>query len=142
MTPARLAELHAAAFTHERPWSADEMGGLLDSPHVTLLPHPHGFALTRLILDEAELLTLAVDPAQQRQGIGDSLMQTWLDQLESRAATAFLEVAADNTPARALYHRHGFAVISTRPAYYRRTQGPDADALIMQRCFPYGKPRD
>ncbi len=142
MTPARLAELHAAAFTHERPWSAPEMASLLDSPHVTLLPHPHGFALTRLILDEAELLTLAVDPAHQRQGIGDSLMQSWLDRLETRAATAFLEVAADNTPARTLYQRHGFAVISTRPGYYRRTPGPNADALIMQRYLPCGKLRD
>lgn len=140
MTPTALAQLHAAAFTTERPWSAHEIGGLLDDRHVILFPHPHGFALTRLILDEAELLTLAVDPAHRRQGIGDRLMTDWLAHLKDHAATAFLEVAADNAAALALYRRHGFAVVSTRRAYYRRAHMPDADAVIMQRRFPLGQP--
>ncbi|QFT59011.1 ribosomal-protein-alanine N-acetyltransferase [Sulfitobacter sp. THAF37] len=139
-TPDALARLHAAAFTTDRPWSADEMRGLLDSPHVRLHSHPQGFALTRLILDEAELLTLAVDPAHRRRGIGAYLLTGWLDSLQGRAATAFLEVAADNTAARALYERHGFAVVSMRRAYYHRAAGPDADAVIMQRRFPCGQP--
>lgn len=140
MTPDRLAQLHAAAFATERPWTAQEMGDLLHSPHVTLIDHPHGFALTRLIVDEAELLTLAVDPVHRRQGIADTLMTRWLNSLTGQAATAFLEVAADNTAARALYTRHDFSVISTRRAYYHRAGAPDADAVIMQRRFPRGQP--
>lgn len=139
MTPDALARLHAAAFSTERPWSAHEIGSLLDSPHVTLIEHPNGFALTRLVVDEAELLTLAVDPAHQRQGIANALMDRWLLGLHGHASTAFLEVAADNTAARALYLRHGFDVISTRKAYYRRTHAPDADAVIMQRRLPLGQ---
>ncbi|APE44306.1 ribosomal-protein-alanine acetyltransferase [Sulfitobacter alexandrii] len=142
MTPEALARLHAAAFSTDRAWSAAEIGSLLDSPHVRLHRDPHGFALTRLVLDEAELLTLAVDPAHQRRGIGARLLTDWLDSIAGRAATAFLEVAADNAAARALYDRHGFAVIGTRPAYYRRTVGPDADAVIMQRRFPRGHAPD
>lgn len=142
MSPEDLARIHAAAFARDRPWAAAEFRDLLQSPHVALIDHPNGFALTRLIADEAELLTLAVDPAFHRQGIARRLMQNWLGWLQGLTGTAFLEVAGDNTAARGLYAAHGFAVVSTRKAYYRRTNGPDADAVIMQRGFPYGQDRD
>jgi ribosomal-protein-alanine N-acetyltransferase len=51
---------------------------------------------------------------------------------EAGAQTLFLEVGADNPLARALYEAMGFRVIGTRPAYYRRGEGPPADALIMR----------
>ncbi|MDF1729040.1 MAG: ribosomal-protein-alanine acetyltransferase, partial [Sulfitobacter sp.] len=69
MKPADLARLHAAAFTRERPWAAAEFAALLENRHTALLTRPHGFALTRTVAGESELLTLAVDPAHQRQGI-------------------------------------------------------------------------
>ncbi len=130
MTPEALAELHQSAFAPSRGWSAAEFSDLLTSPHVHLLTHPHGFALTRTIVDEAELLTLAVDPHHRRKGIADALMADWLAQ--TPASTAFLEVAADNYPARALYDKHGFAEVSRRKSYYARPTGPPADALLMR----------
>ena len=135
MTPHALADLHHAAFTRDRGWSADEFAGLLDSPHVQLLQHPGGFALVRTVAGESELLTLAVDPAHQRQGLGHLLLQDWMKAIRDQAETAFLEVASDNDVARRLYARCGFAVIATRPAYYARTSGPAADALIMSRAL-------
>ena len=48
------------------------------------------------------------------------------------ARALFLEVGADNPPARALYEAMGFRVIGARAAYYRRGDGPPADALIMR----------
>lgn len=142
MTPVQLAKLHAAAFTTDRPWSADEFAELIASPFAQLITRPHGFALIRQIADEAELLTLAVDPAHQRQGIAHALLHDWLTPLAGRNVTAFLEVGADNAPARALYARHGFAQIATRPGYYRRAQASAADALILQRRFPLGQVPD
>lgn len=139
MTPEKLADIHAAAFSVDRPWSAAEFADLLDNPFAQLITRPQGFALIRQIADEAELLTLAVDPAYQRQGIAHALMRDWLTPLETQQATAFLEVAADNAPARALYARHGFAQIATRPGYYRRAGAPAVDAVIMQRRFPRGQ---
>ena len=101
MTPAALAALHAAAFTQDRPWQEAEFASLLDSPFMQLFTRPGGFALTRTIAGESELLTLAVDPARQRQGLGRALLHDWLAALPADCDSAFLEVAADNLPARA-----------------------------------------
>jgi [ribosomal protein S18]-alanine N-acetyltransferase len=104
MTPADLARLHAACFTMPRPWGAAEFADLLASPLVFLVAEPAGFALGRAVADEAELLTLAVDPSARRQGSGRRLLTKFEAEAASRGATsAFLDVAAGNDAARALY---------------------------------------
>ena len=138
MTPQDMARIHAAAFVHDRAWTAQEIADLLASPFVTYLGAPQGFALTRLIAGEAELLTLAVDPAARRQGVGRRLLQRWMDGLEAQADTAFLEVAADNTAAIALYTSAGFRQTATRRGYYQRKDAPSVDALILSRQFTHG----
>tara|TARA_R110002124_G_scaffold75675_5_gene203045 strand:+ start:105 stop:521 length:417 start_codon:yes stop_codon:yes gene_type:complete len=138
MTPQTMAQIHAAAFIHDRSWGAQEFADLLSSPFVDHLAEPHGFALTRLIAGEAELLTLAVDPAAQRQGIGRRLLQRWLEGLEGRAETAFLEVAADNAAAIALYTAAGFSQTASRRGYYLRKDTPSVNALILSRCITQG----
>ncbi len=138
MTPQDMARIHAAAFVQDRAWTAQEIADLLASPSVTHLAEPQGFALTRLFAGEAELLTLAVDPAAQRQGIGRRLLQRWMDGLEAQADTAFLEVAADNTAAIALYTSAGFRQTATRRGYYQRKDAPSVDALILSRQFTHG----
>lgn len=135
---ADLARLHWAAFTVGRPWRADEFDTLLVSPHVSLHQAPHGFALTRLVAGEAELLTLAVDPAHQRQGIAQALLKTWLEGLRNQAETAFLEVAADNGAAQALYSKLGFVEVARRAGYYSRPDGPSVDAVIMRMALTKG----
>lgn len=133
MTPAALAALHAAAFDHDRPWSASEFATLQETPYTHLFHTPQGFALTRTIAGESELLTLAVHPGHQRKGIAAGLMQQWLSQIATSAETAFLEVAADNHAAQALYRKFGFEMVATRAAYYHRKDAPSADALIYRR---------
>lgn len=135
MTPQQLADLHAAAFKAERPWTADEFTALLASRYVTLQHGPHGFALIRTVAEETELLTLAVHPNHQREGLAGALISGWLD--HAQAAHAFLEVAADNTAAQHLYLKHGFAETGRRMAYYARADGPAADAVLMTRALPY-----
>lgn len=130
MTPQQLATLHAAAFFPERGWSPGEIQSLCASSLVHCHAEAHGFALVRTIADETELLTLAVDPAFQRRGIADTLMRTWLE--TSTAERAFLEVAADNAPARALYAKYGFAETGRRKRYYPRASGKAVDAVLMQ----------
>lgn len=142
MTPAALATIHAAAFTQDRPWQEAEFASLLDSPFVQLFTRPGGFALTRTIAGESELLTLAVDPAQQRRGLGRALLRDWLAALPADCKSAFLEVAADNLPARALYDDQGFAQIATRRAYYARSGVPPVDAYILQRVLTHGHAGD
>lgn len=139
MTPDTMAQIHSEAFTHERAWSAAEFADLLAQKHTHLTARPFGFALIRVIADEAELLTLAVSPRHQRQGIAHALMAAWIAQATALGAqSGFLEVASDNTAARALYRAYDFAQIASRPAYYRRTDAPAADALILKRAFTTG----
>ncbi len=128
MTPEKLAEIHAAAFQQDRSWSAQEFNELLCSPFVTVISERGGFALTRLIAGEAELLTIAVDPTHQNQGIGRRLLNRWLAFDMDRA---FLEVAADNAAARHLYTSTGFQITATRRGYYQRKDGAAVDALIL-----------
>lgn len=134
MTPAELAGLHRAAFQGERSWSSDEFSALLASRHVSLHHQPHAFALVRTVAGETELLTLAVHPGHQRQGRAEALLSDWLR--AAQATTAFLEVAADNTPARQLYRKQGFAEAGRRRSYYQRAQGCAADAVLMTLALP------
>ncbi len=150
MTPEALAALHAVCFTHPRPWSAAEFAALLAGPGVVLLteapappPHPSptqgggsrlpvpaGFLLGRVAAGEAEVLTLAVDPARRRQGLGRALLARFLGVAASRAAgRVFLEAAADNAAARMLYATAGFAEVGRRRGY----AGPGLDALVFAR---------
>ena len=80
--------------------------------------------------DEAEVLTLAVDPAVQRHGLGRALLGQTLATARQRGASAvFLEVASGNEPARALYDAAGLITVGCRRGYY-----PDgSDALVLRR---------
>lgn len=136
MTPQDLARLHAAAFTMPRPWSAQEFTDLLASPHVFLTAVPHAFAMGRVIADEAELLTIATDPAKRRQGLGRSCLTTFESMAQARGATsAFLEVAADNPAALALYLGNGWRISGTRPRYYHAPDGGRVDAQILSKTL-------
>ena len=139
MSAADLAALHAACFTTPRPWSEAEISVLLAEPgtHLSLIPvagNLHGFALGRVTLDEAELLTIAVDPAARGRGLGRQLLGDLLARLAAGGATSvFLEVAEDNAPARALYAATGFAPVGRRRGYYHHPDGRAVDALVLRR---------
>ncbi len=136
MTPAELARLHARCFIPPHAWSMASFADLLDAPGVFLETAPTGFALGRVILDEAELLTLAVDPAARRQGTGARLLAAFeTSAVGQRATRAYLEVASDNMPAIALYRGAGYAVSGKRPGYYRTGGGLRIDALLMDRAL-------
>ena len=82
---------------------------------------------------KSELLTIAVRPTERRRGLGRRLLTAVIEGArEAGARTLFLEVGADNPPARALYEAMGFRVVGRRAAYYRRGEGPAADALVMR----------
>ncbi len=138
MTPARMAQLHRAAFLRERPWSAEEFSELAQNRFVHCFDHASGFALTRTLAGESELLTLAVDPGHQGKGIGQQLLQNWLETLPTDTETAFLEVASDNQPAINLYQKFKFIEAGRRAAYYSRSNGTKADAIVMRRAVTLG----
>lgn len=89
-----------------------------------------GFAVFRCVLDEAELLYIAVRPNARRQKIAKKLLRHAMRVLSQRAIeTVFLEVKAHNIPAHKLYRKFGFLRFGRRENYYR----DGSDALLM-RC--------
>lgn len=127
-----MARLHALAFTMPRPWSADEIAALMQSPLVFALTESHGFLMSRAVANEAEMLTIAVAPDARRQGTGARLLSRFLTEARTRGAErAFLEVATDNTAAIALYAGAGFLPAGRRRGYYRTSSGQAVDALVM-----------
>ena len=124
-----LARLHATAF--EAPWDEAAFADLLGQAGVFGLATDDGFILCRTVVDEAEILTLAVRPEARGQGLGLKLVSAAAEVAKAAGAVSlFLEVAEDNRAARALYHRAGFAEAGRRKAYYKTAQGP-VDALIL-----------
>ncbi len=135
-----LSALHAASFADT--WGAASFATLLERPQVLGLKalvndkHIAGFILTQVIAEEAEILTICVDPALRRNGVGRLLLTQACRQLEARGAQSlFLEVSEDNEGARALYDQSGFVAVGRRKAYYRdNAAAPGArDALVMRR---------
>ena len=135
MTPEALSALHARAMQVPDPWSVHDFEKWLASPGVFLIATAHGFALGRLVLDEAELLTLAVDPSHHGQGIGREVLNEFEQSARKRGAMrAFLEVADNNFAAKALYLKAGWARDGLRKAYYRAK--PTAiDAITMSKAL-------
>jgi ribosomal-protein-alanine N-acetyltransferase len=125
-----LAELHRQSF--DLPWDEAAFEALLLQQGMVGIHHTDGFILARVILDEAEILTLAVNPVARRSGLGLRLVEA-AAQFASRiqALRLCLEVAEDNAAARALYAKAGFKTEGRRKAYYARSGSLPFDALIL-----------
>jgi len=81
--------------------------------------------------DVADLMTIATTSTARGTGLGARLLEELVLRAEQAGAEALvLEVRADNEPAKRLYDRHGFEVISVRRRYY---QPGDIDALVMRK---------
>lgn len=133
---AQLARFHAVAFHDQRPWSETEFQGLLANKHCHLVSEPHGFALIRVIADEAELLTISVDPQKQKSGRGRALLERAIALATTLGAEKiFLEVAADNHAAIHLYATSGFSTVGKRSGYYVRANATPVDAVVMSRAL-------
>ncbi|MBM3514683.1 MAG: ribosomal-protein-alanine N-acetyltransferase [Alphaproteobacteria bacterium] len=132
---AALATIHAAAFPS--PWGESAFATLLSQAGVSAIlasaPTLAGFVLTRAVIDEAEILTLAVLPAVRQRGIGHALMREALRRMgATHIGRCFLEVAADNVAALALYRQLGFETTATRTGYYQSRAGVP-DAIVMEK---------
>ena len=125
-----MALLHARAFPPGERWGADAMALQLGQPGAFgFVALEGGMILARVAADEAEVLTLAVDPIARRRGIGRALVLGVLAEAARRGASALLlEVAETNRAACALYAQLGLQPVGRRRAYYRG----GVDALILR----------
>jgi [ribosomal protein S18]-alanine N-acetyltransferase len=141
---APLSLLHRLCFPDD-PWSSTEMARIMaingffgriawDDDD------PAGLALALDLGGECELLALGVASEHRRAGIGSALLTAICDEVAQRGGRRlFLEVAADNAAARALYTGSGFVQIGRRPNYYRRAAGL-VDALVLCRKITCASP--
>lgn len=119
-------------------WTAPQCAGLLPMPGVWLTiaeadGEPAGFALSRIVADEAELLLLAVKHDRQRGGIGKLLLDCFIDKASKKGArTLHLEVR-DGNQAVKLYECFGFKEAGRRPKYYTGRDGEMFDAITLLR---------
>lgn len=96
---------------------------------------PAGFVLTRHVLDEEELLLIAVSPGARRRGVGTALITHLFDAARARGiCRIFLEMRRGN-PAIQLYQRFGFEPIGERRNYYRMANGERIDAITFARSI-------
>jgi tRNA threonylcarbamoyladenosine biosynthesis protein TsaB len=134
-----LAALHAECF--DNAWTAIEFAKLMAMPGAQAYlacegDEPLAFLLARRAAGEAEILTLGTRPFARRRGLAGMLMSHLAKELRRTKETEiFIEVAADNAAARALYERAGFAVTGRRKAYYEKPGGVRQDAVVMMKAL-------
>ena len=120
---------------HAFPWSEQTFASTQGDRYLNLQLSVDGemaaFAITQIVLDEATLFNIAVDPAFQRRGLGRALLEQVIDEIEKRGVvTLWLEVRASNVAAIALYESLGFNEATIRRNYYPTVDGRE-DAIIM-----------
>lgn len=90
-----------------------------------------GYVGSQSVLDQADMMNVAVSEQYRRQGIAQRLVISLIDQLSHRGVRALLlEVRASNGPAQKLYAKLGFQQVGRRPNYYTK---PKEDALILRK---------
>lgn len=134
---ADIAAVHAKLF--DPAWNEPAVLALLEHPasvaYVALAGNPKStvaFVLSQIAGDEAEILSIGVVPEAQRGGAGKATIEALIRGLKRAEITRlFLEVAADNEAARALYAKLGFKEIGRRKGYYQRTGAPAQDGINL-----------
>lgn len=121
-------------------WTAPQCAGLLPMSGVWLTlawddQLLAGFALSRVIAGEAELLLLAVRRDRQRMGVGEMLLDRFAEEARHRGAGRLHLEVRDGNPAVRLYKRSGFSEVGRRRDYYSGRDGQLFDALTLAKSF-------
>jgi [ribosomal protein S18]-alanine N-acetyltransferase len=146
--PASVADIDsvlpvmAKAFAPEygEAWSASQCASMLSLPscHFLVVREAQkvvGFAIWRVVVDEAELLLIAIDPERHSQGIGSALLtHVVTESALSGVQKLHVEVRSDND-ARTFYSNRGFIEVGVRPNYYRRKDSGPTEAITLARLI-------
>ena len=133
----KIAALEKICFPAD-PWSEELFPAALDGPATSILLAEGeagsilGYTVLSVILDEGNLDNIAVAPEARRRGVADALLSVLTGFGRDNLAVLMLEVRASNTPAIALYEKHGFAAVGRRKNYY---EAPKEDAVLMTLTF-------
>ena len=131
---AAVADLEKICFSD--PWSERSVASELDNPLSLWLvaldgDTTVGYIGSQTVLDETDMMNVAVAPSHRRMGIGAKLVTALIAALQERGSRSLtLEVRASNQNAQKLYAKLGFTQVGRRPNYYRN---PREDALILRK---------
>ena len=137
MNPAhvvQIAELEPICFSD--PWSEKSIASELDNKLSFWLVATEGdrvagYIGSQTVMDETDMMNVAVHPDFRRQGIAEALVNGLVEHLKTMGSHCLtLEVRASNVPAISLYEKLGFSEIGRRKNYYRN---PREDALILRK---------
>lgn len=120
-----------------KPWSKNQFLDAVEQYVSTVIEKDGqvvGFCLLQPVLDEANLLLMAVDPQYQGQGLGYKLLNESLNLLKNNPVQIFLEVRQSNTAAINLYEKSDFHQIDLRKNYYPNLDGTKEHAVIMVKA--------
>ena len=129
-----LFQIAGESYPNGSPWSKKQWEADLELPHSFYFIDEQadkvvGFLVCHLVVDEIEIMQVAVHPAQQKQGIAQQLLEQLASfAREKAAASIFLEVRESNQAAKKAYQKSGFEAIGVRKKYYH---APVEDAIIM-----------
>ena len=116
------------------PWSSKQFEESIDSYQATVIEQHGevvGFCILQPVLDEANLLLMAIHPSRQGKGFGFKLLDQSITLLKNNPIQIFLEVRESNLSAIALYEKSGFHQIDLRRNYYPAAHGQREHAIIM-----------
>jgi ribosomal-protein-alanine N-acetyltransferase len=131
---APIAELEKICFSD--PWSEKSIASELSNKLAFWLVATEGervagYIGSQTVMDETDMMNVAVHPDFRRQGIAEALVNGLVEHLKTMGSRCLtLEVRASNAPAIALYEKLGFSEIGRRRNYYRN---PREDALILRK---------
>ncbi len=129
---AQVAALEKLCFSD--PWSETSVASELDNPlSLWLIAEEEGTVLgyvgSQTVLNETDMMNIAVQPDCRRRGIAAALIGELVNQLREHGSHVLrLEVRESNVPAIALYESMGFTQLGLRKNYYRN---PKENALIL-----------
>lgn len=133
---AAVAELEKLCFS--APWSENAVRSELTNPLSLWLVAVEndrvvGYVGSQTVLDEADMMNVAVSPDERQKGVGRALVTALVERLKANGVRCLtLEVRSSNEPAKALYQKLGFTQVGRRPNYYR---APREDALILRKTI-------
>ena len=125
-------------------WSASVMSDTIQAAHTQVwgvyderIFGCIGFAVLSVIIDEADLLMICIDPDYQRSGFGGNILRFIINKAkELKVVNIFIEVRTSNAPAIILFEKHSFNYIGLRKDYYPDKVGVGReDAIIMGLGF-------
>ena len=95
-----------------------------------------GFAFVRSVMDEAELLMIAVEPKSAGQGLGRRILRHVFKYCSQNGVERLhLEVREGNAAAIKLYQGDGFVAVGRREAYYRGASGQNANSITFSKSL-------